>query len=143
MGYILKNNNNDALNVWLSLSDLYTNIHDKLERVLKEKFDLSLKEFNALYFIYNAAGKELRLQQVQEMIGLSQSATSRLVLRMEAENCGALERILCENDKRGIYTKITKRGENTFCQALTTVNEILKTELEHGELTKVKSLLEK
>jgi DNA-binding MarR family transcriptional regulator len=141
-GATLKNNH-DALNVWLSLSESYSKIHDKLEQALEEEFDLSIKEFNALYYIYNAEDKELKLQQVQEMIGLSQSATSRLVVRMEAENCGALERLVCEDDKRAIYTRITKRGENKFCKALTMVNEILQEELQHGELTKVQYLFRK
>jgi DNA-binding MarR family transcriptional regulator len=138
-GATLKNNY-DALNIWLSLSDSYSKIHDKLEQALKEEFDLSLKEFNALYYIYNAEDKELKLQQVQEMIGLSQSATSRLVVRMEAENCGALERYVCEEDKRAIYTRITERGESKFCKALTMVNEILQMELQQGELNKVQHL---
>lgn len=44
-------NNYDALNQWLSFSESYSKIYDKLEQALKEEFDLSLKEFNALYCI--------------------------------------------------------------------------------------------
>ncbi|MCM3171992.1 MULTISPECIES: MarR family winged helix-turn-helix transcriptional regulator [Paenibacillus] len=136
-------NNNDALNIWMSLTNSFTSIHDRLENALEEQYDLSLKEFYVLYFISNSEDKELRLQQVQELIGLSQSATSRLVVRMEAKNCGALERHVCEDDKRGIYTRITELGENKFHRALVTVNEILQKELQQGELTKVQSLFDK
>ncbi|MNJ01055.1 hypothetical protein D3C73_1605660 [compost metagenome] len=62
---------------------------------------------------------------------------------MEAKNCGALERHVCEDDKRGIYTRITELGENKFHRALVTVNEILQKELQQGELTKVQSLFDK
>ncbi|KJD45960.1 MarR family winged helix-turn-helix transcriptional regulator [Paenibacillus terrae] len=136
-------NNNDALDMWLSLSNSYSSIHDKLEQALEEQYDLSLKEFYVLYFISNAEDKELRLQKIQEMVGLSQSATSRLVVRMEAKNCGALERHICEDDKRGIYTRITELGENKFQRALKTFNELLEKEFQQGELTTLQSVFHK
>ncbi len=106
-----------------------------------EHYDLSLNEFYVLYFISNTEDKELRLQQIQEMIGLSQSATSRLIVRMEAKNCGALERHVCEDDKRGIYTRITELGENKFQRVLETVNELLQKEFQ--QMTKLQSILDK
>lgn len=136
----MKKNNHDALSIWLSLSNGYSSIHDKLEQALEENYDLSLKEFYVLYFISNTEDKELRLQQLQEMVGLSQSATSRLVVRMQAKNCGALERHICEEDKRGIYTRITEIGENKFQRALKTVNDLLQKEIHDGELIKLQRI---
>ena len=135
--------NNDALDIWFSLSHSYSSIHDKLERALEEQYNLSLKEFYVLFFISNTEDKELRLQQLQEMVGLSQSAISRLVVRMEAKNCGALERHVCEDDKRGIYTRITDLGENKLQRALQTVNEVLQNEIQQGEFTKLQAILDK
>ncbi|MHA6530523.1 MarR family winged helix-turn-helix transcriptional regulator [Paenibacillus sp. BAC0078] len=123
-------NKNDLLDIWLSLSYIYSNIADKLEIALQQQYGLSLKEFYVLSFISKSEDKELRLQQLQEMVGLSQSATSRLVVRMEAKDCGALERHICEDDRRGIYTQITEIGENKYQRALQTFNQVLQSELQ-------------
>ncbi|WP_019909029.1 MarR family winged helix-turn-helix transcriptional regulator [Paenibacillus sp. HW567] len=123
-------NKNEPLDIWLSLSHIFSNITDKLEIALQQEYDLSLKEFYVLSFISKSEQKKLRLQKLQEMVGLSQSATSRLVVRMEAKNCGALERHICEDDRRGIYTRITEFGENKYQRALQTFNQVLQSELQ-------------
>lgn len=126
----LKLHNKDLLDVWLSLTYLFSNVTDKLEQALQQQYDLSLKEFYVLNFISKSEEKKLRLQQLQEMVGLSQSATSRLVVRMEAKNCGALQRHICEDDRRGIYTRITELGEDKFQRAQQTFNQVLQAELQ-------------
>nr|WP_235550122.1 hypothetical protein [Paenibacillus sp. Soil724D2] len=65
----------DLLDIWLSLAQIYSNVTDKLEQALLKEYDLSLKEFYVLNFISKSEDKELRLQQLQELVGLSQSAT--------------------------------------------------------------------
>ncbi|CAH1210453.1 MarR family transcriptional regulator [Paenibacillus sp. JJ-223] len=119
----------ERLDTWFSLTHIQSEINEQLEQVLQQKYGLSLKEFYVLYFISQTDDKELRLQQLQEKIGLSQSATSRLVARMEAETCGALERHMCEKDRRGIYTGITERGEMKLRGALETFDEVLQEKL--------------
>lgn len=127
-------NNNEPITVWLSFSQLYSSISDKLEQALQQEIGLSLKEFSVLYFISNSEEKKLRLQSLQEMVGLSQSATSRLVVRMEAKECGALHRHMCTDDRRGIYTQITEIGEGKFQRALETFNQVLQSELQREGL---------
>ncbi|MCP1184214.1 MarR family winged helix-turn-helix transcriptional regulator [Paenibacillus sp. 1781tsa1] len=134
----------ELLNVWLSLSNIHTHLNEKLELALLQEYDLSLKEFYVLHFISNAEEKKLRLLQLQELVGLSQSAVSRLVVRMEAKDCGALERHICEDDRRGIYTRITNLGENKYNKALQTYNQVLQTELEKdGFETQLENLTKK
>jgi DNA-binding MarR family transcriptional regulator len=92
-GMRMKNNQEiELLNTWLSITNIQSNINHELEMVLQENYKLSLKEFYVLYFLSQTDDKQLRLQQLQEMIGLSQSALSRLVGRLEAKSCGALQR---------------------------------------------------
>ncbi|MFK4341934.1 MULTISPECIES: MarR family winged helix-turn-helix transcriptional regulator [unclassified Paenibacillus] len=135
---------NELLDVWLSLSHIHSTLNDKLEQALLQNYDLSLKEFYVLSFISNSEDKELRLQQLQEMVGLSQSATSRLVVRMEAKNCGALQRHICEDDRRGVYTRITELGENKFQRALQTFNQVLQSELQKdGVKSQLQNLTQK
>lgn len=124
----------DRLNIWLSLSNIYSSLNETIEQALMQQYELSLTEFYVLHFIYHSEEKKLRLQHLQEMIGLSQSATSRLVVRMEAKNCGSLERHVCDNDRRGIYTRITEFGEQKYKNALQLFNEALATGLSRAGL---------
>ncbi|MGO4274624.1 MarR family winged helix-turn-helix transcriptional regulator [Paenibacillus sp. TAF58] len=135
---------NERLDTWFSLSKIQSNINDELEQALQQHYDLSLKEFYVLNFISQSENKELRLQQLQEMVGLSQSAMSRLVVRMEAKNCGALERHICEDDRRGIYTGITELGEKKLQRAIETFNEVLQSALQKDGLNKeLQALIQK
>ncbi|MED4241112.1 MarR family transcriptional regulator [Priestia megaterium] len=100
---------------------------NELQSALQKNHNLSLKEFYVLYFISQTSEKKLRLQQIQELVGLSQSATSRLVDRLEAENCGALQRHICEDDRRGIYTRLTPLGEEKLKKTLDTFQNVLRS----------------
>lgn len=136
--------NNEILDNWLSLTNIQMSINNKLETALQENCSLSLKEFYVLYFLSQTNDKELRLLQLQEMVGLSQSAISRLVGRMEAKSCGALQRHVCEDDRRGIYTRMTELGEEKLKMALLTFNEIFQSAfMEDGLQPALQSLFEK
>ncbi|GBG07498.1 MarR family transcriptional regulator [Paenibacillus agaridevorans] len=134
---------NERLDLWLSVSLIHSSVNEKMEQALLKQFDISLKEFYVLKFVSGSECKELRLQQLQELVGLSQSATSRLVDRMEAPNVGALERHTCTNDRRGIYTRITETGEQKYQRALAIVNDVLDAELRRdGTMTELEKLVQ-
>ncbi|NOU78879.1 MarR family transcriptional regulator [Paenibacillus sp. LMG 31459] len=116
---------NDLITSWLSLSHIQMNVAAALEAKLVENYQLSLKEFYVLLFLSEAPEKKLKLQQLESMVGLSQSAVSRLVSRFEAKGCGALERKVCDDDRRSIYTSLTDIGQNKVDRAQVTVNEVL------------------
>ncbi len=116
----------EFLNNWLEVTSIKDKISNELESALKRNNDISLKEFYVMYYLSQESDRKLRLQQLQELIGLSQSAMSRLVGRLEAKTCGALERTTCEDDKRGIYTSLTSLGEQKFERALNTFNTVIK-----------------
>jgi len=48
------------------------------------------------------------MKQVADAVVLSQSATTRLVTRLEEQ--GLLSRCFCPTDRRGIYTNVTEKG---------------------------------
>jgi len=119
------NQKQDLITSWLSLTQTQAMITNELEQTLQQQHDLSLNEFYVLLFLFEAPEKKLRLQQLQAMVGLSQSAISRLVSRFEAKGCGAMQRATCENDRRGIYTSLTSIGEDKLQRARTTVLSVL------------------
>lgn len=112
---------------WLGLTAVQAAVARDLERALQEQHQLSLNECYVLLFLSEAPEKKLKLFQLQEMVGLSQSALSRLVNRLEEKNCRVVRRHSCVEDRRAIYASITEEGEakleqvlKTFCQALDT-----------------------
>jgi len=118
--------NNDLITNWLTLTTIQMNVANELEANLQAKHDLSLKEFYMLLFLSEAPEKKLKLQMLESMVGLSQSAVSRLVSRFEAKGCGALERKSCDTDRRSIYTSLTQIGENKVIKAKATFEATLK-----------------
>lgn len=136
--------NHDFMNYWLSIDSIQNKVKKELEKVLQAEYSLSLKEFYVLYYLSMAPDKKLRLQQLQEMIGLSQSALSRLVGKMEAKNCGALEKHDCTDDRRGTYTHLTNLGEQKLQKSLVSFREILRLHLSAIDVEGlIKQLVEK
>lgn len=117
--------NNDLITSWLTLTHIQMNVANRLEAELQEKHQLSLKEFYLLLFLSEAPEQKLKLQQLESMVGLSQSAVSRLVSRFEAKGCGALKRHACDDDRRSIYTSLTPLGQDKIERAQETFKEML------------------
>lgn len=119
------NEPNQLISNWLSLTNIQIRVENKLESILQETHQLTLKEFYVLLFLSQAPNKKLKLQQLQNMVGLSQSAMSRLVSRFEAKGCGTLRRHVCIDDRRAIFTALTESGEEKLEKAVNMVNKTL------------------
>ncbi|WP_219582329.1 MarR family winged helix-turn-helix transcriptional regulator [Trichococcus shcherbakoviae] len=110
---------------WLEINNFHLKVESTLEKKLQTNHNLSLKEFYVLYFLSQEPDQKLKLQDLEEKVGLSQSAVSRLVSKFEAKGCGALERNICEQDRRIIYTTLTKTGATKLAAAAATVEQVL------------------
>ncbi|GHG59448.1 MarR family winged helix-turn-helix transcriptional regulator [Streptomyces griseocarneus] len=98
---------------WCALSALHSRIEAHLERALQTHHELSVREFSVLDVLsrqHDGEGGHLRMNEVADAVVLSQSATTRLVNRMEDR--GLLTRYLCLTDRRGIYTDVTDAGRS-------------------------------
>ncbi|MFC8143716.1 MarR family winged helix-turn-helix transcriptional regulator [Streptomyces paradoxus] len=96
---------------WCALSLLHGRIEAHIERALQAGHDLSAREYSLLDVLsrqHDGDGGHLQMKQVADAVVLSQSATTRLVTRLEDR--GLLERYLCPTDRRGIYTNVTEAG---------------------------------
>ncbi len=102
----------DALEVraqgWRALAALHGLIEASLERALQEEHGLSVVEYTVLDALSRQDGWLMRMHQLARAAALSQSATTRLVNRLEDR--GLLTRVLCPDDRRGIYTELTAKG---------------------------------
>ncbi|KAF4407847.1 MarR family winged helix-turn-helix transcriptional regulator [Streptomyces lycii] len=115
---------------WCALSVLHGRIDAHLERALQEGHGLSVREFSLLDVLsrqHDGEGGHLRMSQVADAVVLSQSATTRLVTRMEDR--GLLSRYLCPTDRRGIYTDVGDAGLKLLAEARPTHDAALREAL--------------
>ncbi|MCF3100236.1 MarR family transcriptional regulator [Streptomyces roseoverticillatus] len=118
---------------WCALSALHGRIEAHIERALQAGHGLSVREFSVLDVLsrqHSGEGGHLRMNEVAEAVVLSQSATTRLVNRMEDR--GLLTRYLCLTDRRGIYTDVTEAGLALLGQARPTNDTALREALDEA-----------
>ncbi|KJS54882.1 MarR family winged helix-turn-helix transcriptional regulator [Streptomyces rubellomurinus] len=126
-------------NGWGALSLLHARIEAHIERALQGGHELSVREYSLLDVLsrqHDGEGGHLQMKQVADAVVLSQSATTRLVTRLEDR--GLLARYLCPTDRRGIYTDVTAAGLELLAQARPTndaaLQEALDEAAKHPEL---------
>lgn len=118
---------------WCALSLLHGRIEARIERALQAGHGLSAREYSLLDVLsrqHNGTGGHLQMKQVADAVVLSQSATTRLVTRLEDR--GLLTRYLCDTDRRGIYTDVTEAGLTLLEAARPTNDSALRTALDEA-----------
>ncbi|MEU7026627.1 MarR family winged helix-turn-helix transcriptional regulator [Streptomyces sp. NPDC015232] len=120
---------------WCALSLLHGRIESHIERALEAGHGLSVREFSLLDVLsrqHDGPGGHLQMKQVADAVVLSQSATTRLVTRLEDR--GLLTRYLCATDRRGIYTDVTEAGQKLLDEARPTNDAALREALDAAAL---------
>lgn len=112
---------------WRRLAALHGLIEAELERELQTAHGLSIVEYTVLDALSRQDGWHMRMQQLARAAALSSSATTRLVTRLEGR--GLLTRILCADDRRGIYTELTASGQQILATARPTHDRALEESL--------------
>ncbi|MFD7321318.1 MarR family winged helix-turn-helix transcriptional regulator [Streptomyces sp. NPDC059875] len=118
---------------WCALSLLHGRIESHIERALEAKHSLSMREYSLLDVLsrqHSGPGGHLQMKQVADAVVLSQSATTRLVTRLEDR--GLLTRYLCATDRRGIYTDVTEAGLKLLEEARPTNDGALREALDEA-----------
>ncbi|MBK0375781.1 MarR family winged helix-turn-helix transcriptional regulator [Streptomyces californicus] len=118
---------------WCALSLLHGKIEARIERALQAGHGLSAREYSLLDVLsrqHNGPGGHLQMKQVADAVVLSQSATTRLVTRLEDR--GLLTRYLCDTDRRGIYTDVTEAGLALLREARPTNEGALRAALDEA-----------
>ena len=116
---------------WRTLAALHGMIETELERSLQAAVQLSVVEFTVLDALSRQDGWHMRMQQLSRATALSPSATTRLVTRLEDR--GLLTRILCADDRRGIYTELTASGIKLLEKARPNHDAALERALEQAQ----------
>src|SRR5512141_2763954 len=130
---------------WRTLAALHGLIEAELERSLQAVAQLSVVEYTVLDALSRQDGWHMRMQQLARATALSASATTRLVTRLEDR--GLLTRILCADDRRGIYTELTAAGQALLEQATpiqaATLERVLSEAQESAELVPLVEALQR
>ncbi|MBB5153284.1 MarR family winged helix-turn-helix transcriptional regulator [Saccharopolyspora phatthalungensis] len=112
---------------WRTLAALHGTLETTLEKALQAEHGLSVVEYTVLDALSRQDGWHMRMQQLARATALSGSATTRLVNRLEDREL--LTRILCKDDRRGIYTELTDAGRALLEEARPTHDEALEKAL--------------
>ncbi|MFE4535564.1 MarR family winged helix-turn-helix transcriptional regulator [Streptomyces scopuliridis] len=118
---------------WCALSLLHGRIEGHIERALQAGHGLSVREYSLLDVLsrqHDGEGGHLQMKQVADAVVLSQSATTRLVSRLEDR--GLLARYLCPTDRRGIYTNVSEAGLRLLTEARPTNDAALREALDEA-----------
>ena len=87
-----------------------------VERDLQEHAGLSLPFMDVLGRLYDAPGRRLRMQELQELSLFTRSGMTRLVDRIEAAALVRRERV--PGDRRGVFVVLTSEGAAAYESAL-------------------------
>ena len=93
---------------WDALVQLYGQIASRLENILNIRHEIGLTDFLALRALARHFGPHMRIQQLAAELGISHSAASRSVGKLEKVHI--LARYECSADRRGTYTELTDAG---------------------------------
>lgn len=115
----------DCLNRWLTVSAIQKKVENDLEKALKLFTDLTLSEFYVLYFLSQEPQKSLRTFELQDKVGLTQSAMSRLIARMENKQRSYITKGNCAVDKRGVCIELTPEGNIFVEQNIHEIEKVL------------------
>lgn len=115
---------------WRTLASLHGMIETRLERALTTAAGISVVEYTVLDALSRQDGWHMRMQQLARAAALSASATTRLVNRLEDR--GLLTRIVCADDRRGIYTELTAAGRALLDEVRPVHDEVLRDALDQA-----------
>lgn len=108
---------------WRDLLDRHARTTCALEKVLQERHQLGVSEFEVLERLASCDQEQHRMQGLADSVHLSQSALSRLIGRLETD--GLVVRNMCADDRRGIFACLTPAGRERYEAAKPTQRQLL------------------
>ncbi|QFG27103.1 MarR family transcriptional regulator [Actinomadura sp. WMMB 499] len=100
---------------WRKLATCYNAVACSLDRALQEAHGLTMSEYETLDRLVEANCEKRRMQDIAADMYLSQSALSRTVARLEKH--GLVERAICQDDRRGVFVRLTEAGRERHAAA--------------------------
>lgn len=120
---------------WMKLQAIQREINQELSQALKTIPEAIL--LDELYFLNQSQGQSLTVSDLSKKIGLSISATSRMLVKFE-ESCRVIERKAGE-DKREVQVILTDKGKDLLNEGVSLIEDVLS----HYQLDKMEIIIEK
>ncbi|WP_166346014.1 MarR family winged helix-turn-helix transcriptional regulator [Phytoactinopolyspora limicola] len=112
---------------WRDLLSSYNEIASALDRHLQERHGIGRSEFETLDRLVDSGAEKSRMLDLAADMYLSQSALSRTVDRLE--RAGLVQRVMCPEDRRGVFVKPTPTGRELHAEASATHRQVLASHL--------------
>lgn len=134
-----------ASEAWQGVMTAFTRVNRLLANEMEAETSVSLEWYSILLILAQTDQQAMRPSDLADQIGLSRSATTRLVDRLEV--AGLVERRSCSSDRRGSFVALTARGEKVFIEAgrvhLRGINQHVGSHVTEQELAQIAELLGK
>ncbi len=101
-----------AMETWATLHRAHARVMAELSRRMEAERGVSVLEHGSLYELNSAHGRSLRMAELAERLGLSPSATTRLVDRLEER--GWVRRESPRENRRTINVVLTTGGRRAY-----------------------------
>lgn len=132
-----------TMETWATLHRAHARLLGVLSRRMETERDVSVLEHGSLYELSSAPRRQLRMAELAERLGLSPSATTRLVDRLEER--GWVRRDVPRDNRRAIDVVITIDGRRAYVRNnrpfTAAVDEALRAQLTDNEMTALVDLL--
>lgn len=117
---------NRTMDSWLLVHQLHSQTEAICKKELKKEHDLTLNEFFVLMYFYNTSDDQIvRIQDLIDFVGLSQSAMSRLITNMGSKKCGVIKEQNIHGDRRDVLLSMTDSGIEKYEAALKLVERLI------------------
>ena len=103
------------LSTWAVFLRTHARLVRELEKELQAEQRLALSDYDVLVQLSVAGERRLRMSELADRLLLSRSGATRLVDRLVAE--GLVERLTCEDDRRGQWASLTDAGHDRLRRA--------------------------
>jgi DNA-binding MarR family transcriptional regulator len=134
----------DELLAWRGLLELEARVLTVLDTELREKRDLSVGEFDALYQLWIQPGSSCRMKDLASRLLVSRGGATKLIIRLEKRG---LVRRVTQAGLQAVTAELTEAGEVALTDAMDThfdgVRRLVISRLEPGELAVLRRIAER
>ena len=134
----------DELLAWRGMLELEARVLAVLDAELRDKRDLSVSEFDALYQLWLQPGGRCRMRDLANRLLVSRGGATKLIIRLEKR--GLVERI-SQSGLQAVTAALTEAGETALADAMDThfdgVRRLVISRLEPDELGMLRRIAER
>jgi DNA-binding MarR family transcriptional regulator len=106
------------IGAWRTFLRAHAQVVRRLERELQDQQGMALTDYDVLVQLARSDQRRLRMSELADRLLLSRSGATRLVDRLVAD--GLIERVSCDEDRRGQWAALTDAGLRRLREAAPT-----------------------